>query len=894
MPREYAGFNASAELHTYGIGHQNGTRPGTLDFEPDWALAAEAFDLRFEGLDPVGEPLPIDAYLDELVAAAAENPVIIVQAATGAGKSTKFPPALLKSFEEVIVSQPLRLGASGVWGRIREEYMQRRYTEGLGGAELASYQTAVRREGPEDARIKLLTDGLLLNRMLHNDISTGRSVLLLDEVHERNYNIDILLAVCKERLAKDPNFRVIIVSATMDIERLADYFADGTNKLPPIFEIPGRGYNLEWREAPESTVSEEVVKNIKSCVDDVGNVIPGKIATLAFLPGKGEINDVRKELLRQIPTNLLSKVIIIPLHARMSRASQQKALDEYPGLIKVVLATNAASNSITVTDVKYVINCGWVRRGGVDEEGSVGLPLVPLSITEIVQNGGRAGRVCDGFAVTTRLNKKTDYVKMEDRDEFPPPEVMRSLADRNQLRVKAIGRDLLTFDMLDRPPKVLVDLANANLQMLGALDEDFNITPMGRKMNNYPLEPPMARIMIEGERYNQDVRRYLAAITAVHEAGDLRYFAPNADKRWQELKVDESSDLLARLDIFIASQTMTKQEMANRDLDINNLERAREQYRKIAKLAGTTADRLKPPNEAEQEDIKTCITAGYLPFIYKKEGGTYVHAFRKEMPTPRVIAKRSVVTSQPQLLMGSPRTVVGFKGEIIQEIEHVTPLNIMRLGRVATNQVIWKSVGFVKREGKILDKQRMLLFGLLDLGLEQEVIPEPSLGLREAIVDIAIKSPGYAQKELRKIKKELEQLAKIAKDHVPQISSQYFEALVHMAATDGITNPAEIEDNLSLMMADPDRKLRLDDFVPAERRAQIRQDALMSIEVDGVFIRLDYSKGQPYAKSYREADIQKLTDEVFLPDGRHILFSRRNDSKKYPLHALQEKLKSNR
>ena len=831
--------------------------------------------------------LPVFPYRHEIVEAVKNNPFTIIVAETGAGKSTQVPQFLLDAgWDKVYLTQPRRAAARNVYDRVRSEV-----GSVLGGPEgdsLVSYQTAGERDGPEDARVKVVTDGLHLVRELHDIGVEENDVLIIDEVHEWNANIEVLVAWVKQAVVEKPNLRVVIMSATMDAERLANYFSEVTYNVPPIIEVPGRNFHVERAEKPESTVVDEVLQAVENIRFDqtVGENTQNGI--LAFLPGKREIQDTIDEIRRRLPPHLAKDAAILPLHAKLTAAEQQAAFRSYPG-VKIVVATDVAQTSLTIPDIKYVIDSGYQRRMELDSEGVQGLVLHPISQADCDQRAGRAGRVSDGFYILTRLDAKTKHVPYIGRDKYPTAEILRTDIVRNTLRVAGVGLDIAELGLYHPVDGRFIEQAKETLQMLGALDEQGVITAVGKMMNQYPVQATSARMLVETRQYPETVRAYMAAITASKEVGGLPYFAYNAGKRWKDLTEETSSDLLAQLDIFIAIQDMTETQLKSYDLDLNNVERAREQFRKIAKLSGATAGTLLPPTEQEREDLRQCMYAGLVTSIYRFNGaGTYTRVGKAD--TPREISSRSTVDGTPQLVVGDAYRVEYVKGgERITKhiIENVTAATLSGIGRVAAGLSEWATDGYNMRGGKYVEVRRQHLFGM-DLGVTIEVPAEPSPRLRETIIAHAIEHAGPQLARLRAIKKEIEELAHLAKDPIPRMTHDQIIGLIHEAAPADITDPSVVDNNLRLLMVE--RGISLDAFVSEKRRDRILRNAPSHIEAGDLSLDVMYRNSRPFVRQqdWRTKDLSGLRDEVFLKDGRQVYFMFGN--KKCSLLELQGRL----
>lgn len=892
MARPTARFELSGVLQEFGLEE---TQPGTI---------TEIEDRHDHGPHPHqdirtelgNEALPVFEHRAAILDAVRNNPVTIVVAETGAGKSTQIPQYLLDDgYSRVHITQPRRTAARNVFLRIHDEVAQVR---GLYAAnDLVGYQTAGESESMDTAQVMVVTDGLHLVKELNDKGVLEDEVLIIDEAHEWNSNVEILIAWTKQAIQDNPRLRVVIMSATIDSQNLADFYseciADGAQ--PPIIEIENRQFTVTESYKPESTVSNEAVAVTASLFENSQIIETGEPnGVLIFLPGKREIQDTIDSIRARLPKDIASRVKLFPLHAKLSKEEQQAALAEYPGFVKIVVSTDVAQTSLTIPDIKYVIDAGLQRRVELDHEGTPGLKLVATSQADCKQRSGRVGRVSDGIYINTRLNESTPFIPFTERDEYPVPEIMRTDVARSMLRLLEIGIDLGEFNMYHRASAHAIALAKENLRTLGAIDEDFQMTEVGHAMNRYPACASSARMLVESQRYKPSTRAYIAAFAAVKEAGGLQYYSQHAQKRWEALSDEATSDLLFQLDLFIAAQHMNYAQLKEYDLDIDNFERAKEQFEKIARLAGASSEILTPPSDQERDDILQCILSGYIPFIYKNAGSNqYVHAYQA-WPTLREVSNRSAVSSGHAFITGDPYRIElgGEHPTTRHSIENVTAITPQLIGTLALRHSTLVHEEFFFVDGKSIERKRRYLFGV-DIDVIEEAPAEPSPALREAIIAHALQRPGSAQRHLRGIKRRLEQLQRIAKGHVPQLSQKMLEGLVHHAAPSDIMRPSDIEDNLRALINNPARPLRLSSFVSPEREAEIIASAPNKVVIGtDTAVHLDYTNGTPIAKRYNDADILTLDEPPCLEDGREILFTRPHDRKKYRLHELQEVLRT--
>lgn len=809
------------------------------------------------GLRDPENPLPISDYKELITEAIRQNPVSIIVAETGAGKSTQVPQYLLEVGYKVSMTQPRRLAANMLSDRIAEEV-----SEAIGdpsARDLVGLHTAERNTLTEDTRVTVLTDGLRLVQELNNRGDVENEVLIIDEVHEWNNNIEVLVAWTKKLVKEQPNMRIVLMSATMDAHRLAEYYSDVV-ATPPIIEVPGRPHDVEKLEEPGSTVLEQTIKYAKE-----GN------NTLVFLPGVREIGDMQHALEEYFAEHGMDDVTVLPLHGKLSD-QEQKAVDKfYPGP-KIVLATNVAQTSLTIKDMDVVVDSGLERRVEIDEEGVQSLRLHAISRADSDQRAGRVGRTHPGIYVLTRLDSETDYVPYIRRDQYPMAEILRSDVDRNTLAVAAAGLDFSELDLFHPVDHDSLLRSRHRIGLLGGVDSEGKITPRGRRMNEFPVHPTLSRMLVESENYTEEVRRYVSAMVASLEVGRLPSYLYTANKNWQSLTDEKESDHLAQLDIFIATQEMeNNHELSKLGLDVRNVARARELHDKISRREGMRPVTLEPPTEAQREEILECVIAGMIDFVYESSGrDTYTRALGTTA-TQRVVSNRSIVRGPaPTMVVGWPYQYQHPKEGEKYVLENVTTNGKIpqTLGRVAANLCTWESGAIKWRGGMPVVEQRQLFRDTIPTGVWREQEAEPSAELRQAILGYVVENPGSALRSLRETKKELDRLHRLAGDDVQQVTQDDLTRYLERAMPDDITDPSLVDELLRRIVEE--EGLSLDALVPPEKREAIYENAPPTIEVEGVELSLRYTNGKPQSHILDPSVVANLTADATLPDGRPI------------------------
>lgn len=820
-----------------------------------------------EQFPALGNPeLPVFSYRDEITTKVEEHQVVIVVGETGSGKSTQIPQMLIEHGYQVTQSQPRRMAARNVAERMQFELEATLGVEAAAG--MVGYQTAETCTLTGNTRISVITDGIQLMKQLGGEPSVdGRHVYMLDEVHEWGENTEVTIGLIKRIVAKSPDAKFILTSATMDAHSLSRFFADVTGEPAPVIEVPGRMYEIDRYEKPESTVADEVIASATENPDK---------DMLVFVPGKQEINDTIDEIRRRLPEDVAKTAIVLPLHSKMRSQDQDLANQPTDGL-KVIVATNVAQTSLTIEGIEVVIDAGLRRGIELDEEGIEGLYLQPVSRADCDQRAGRTGRVGPGKYVLTRYNERTKFVAYADRQEYPPAEIWSSNLDRATLRTAAAGIDISYLGTFHDVEHQAIERAKEALYDLGALDEQGNITEVGRRMDAFPVKVTSARMLMEALPYSEKIRAQLTAIVAAEEVGGLQYFSPEAGRTWQRLTEETTSDLFAQLDIFIAAQGMTDAELISHDLDVRAVRRAQEVYRRLIRRGELGETDLSYPTADERKALEQSICAGLINWVYEHQGGGAYRRVGAPNSALRELSNRSVVERRPRLVAAKPRNVEFMRsGQLIQRqiLEQVTAIqNPQVLGEVAAQHLIsWQPERHVWRNGVLKSVSKQVLHGALRLGsvMEMEAVDtaETVALVRQSILD----RPGSAQRRLRDIKNELQDIQRLTLLPVTQMTQADFLRMLDRAIAEaGVFNQHFIDEKLGEIMEKDG--ISLDGFIPESERSRIQEGSPAEFVTDsGAHFPLTYAQGNPIVAQYDWMDIGGCPDQLFLPDGREIRF----------------------
>jgi ATP-dependent helicase HrpA len=433
--------------------------------------------------------LPITEQREAVMEALRRNQVLIVAGDTGSGKSTQLPQYCLelgRGLDALIAhTQPRRLAARALAARIAEEVGQP-----LGRS--VGFRVRFADQASDATRLLLMTDGLLLAELASDPLLRRYDTIIVDEAHERTLNVDLLLGVLKKLLPRRPDLKLIVTSATLDVERISRFFDDA-----PIITVIGRSHPIEVRYRETSDDEEDpdlpaaVLEACREIATEPGQIGGGDI--LVFLPGEREIRDVGELLQRELGRD----VEVLELYSRLSWEQQSRIFQRGPRQ-RVVLATNVAETSVTVPGIRSVIDSGLARISRYSPRSRLQrLPIEPISRASADQRKGRCGRLGPGLCL--RLYTEEDF---GGRGPFTEPEVLRTNLAALLLRLAADGLgEAEHFPFIDAPDARALSDGYRLLQELQALDMERRITRRGRAMARLPLDPRLARALLESERF---------------------------------------------------------------------------------------------------------------------------------------------------------------------------------------------------------------------------------------------------------------------------------------------------------------------------------------------------------------------------------------------------------
>lgn len=575
--------------------------------------SAARFEARRASVPAVSYPpeLPVSQRREDLLAALRENQVVIVCGETGSGKTTQLPKLCLELGRGVggMIghTQPRRIAARTVAARIAEE---------LDAPGVVASKMRFDDRTDDRTLIKVMTDGVLLAETRADPKLRRYDTIIIDEAHERSLNIDFLLGFIRRLLPARPDLKVVITSATIDASRFAEHFA-GLAGPAPVLEISGRTYPVEVRyERPEPDLPVE-----EAAADAAVRLIhEGRSDVLVFMPGEREIRQTAHAL-RHHPM-LPERSEIVPLYARLSPQEQQRAFRP-TGVPRIVIATNVAETSITVPNIRAVVDPGTARIKRYNARAKIDQLLVePVSQASANQRAGRCGRIAPGVCV--RLYDESD---LEARDPFTPPELLRS--DLAGVILQMIDLRLgepAEFPFLDAPVSSRWRDGYDTLRELAAIDDAGGLTETGKRMARLPVDPRIARMILAGQDGHclHDVLVIASAMSVQDPRVRPHEKREAADQAHAEFRVPGSDFLTLRAvwDFYHEQhKTLTRRRLARecekRYLSSRRIDEWREVFRQVSRLCREMGFDVSP-RHAEPDEVHRAILTGLLINVGRK------------------------------------------------------------------------------------------------------------------------------------------------------------------------------------------------------------------------------------------------------------------------------------
>lgn len=533
--------------------------------------------------------LPIQERREEIIKLVRENQVVILSSETGTGKTTQVPRYIYELYQEpVVCSQPRRIAAISIAKRVAQEM-----NEQLGG--LVGYSVRFEERTSEETKIRYVTDGTLLRDFIDDPLVAKYKAVIIDEVHERTINIDLLLGLIKDAVALRPDLKVVIMSATLSSEKFVGYFPGSST-----FQIESRSHPIELRYTP-ATEKDYLERCIQTAMEIHASEGAGDI--LVFLTGEDEIEKACLAV-KLAQRQLRQPLVALPLYASLPLHMQNAIFAPTEGR-KVIFATNIAETSITIESIVYVVDSGFAKQKIFDSSMKSEMLLkLPISKSSANQRKGRAGRVRAGICY--RMYSEAAYEKME---EFTIPEILRGELSSLVLKMARLEiKNLVTFDFIEPPLPDSVIVALNQLYFLGAIDLNGHITAEGRLMVEFPLEPKDAKTLLEGVRYNvTDQVVTLAAMT-----GNMIY-----DKHKFDLAIPNSDHLTYYQMMKDYEQAGNRSSFCyQHGLNAKNMENVLKSKKQILKIIENLRAQLPEHPQAArmsaEERVERAILSGYL------------------------------------------------------------------------------------------------------------------------------------------------------------------------------------------------------------------------------------------------------------------------------------------
>jgi ATP-dependent helicase HrpA len=648
------------------------------------------------------ENLPVMSHRADIIRLLNTEQVIIIAGDTGSGKTTQLPKFCLEAFPDstalIGCTQPRRVAAASVSSRVSEELGT------LGN--IVGYKIRFHDQTTTETRIKFMTDGVLLAETIHDPLLKRYGVIILDEAHERSLNIDFLIGLLKNILPQRPDLKLIVTSATIDTSAFADHFS-----AAPVVRIEGRNYPVELQYVPIPVDQfNEKDSYIEHCVQAIINLYmsepPGDI--LAFLPTEQDIRTCCDLLAGQ-----LNGVVILPMFGRLQAADQKRIFKKF-NETKIVVATNVAETSITVPGIRYVVDSGLARISFYNVRSkTTSLPVTRISRASCDQRKGRCGRIGPGVCV--RLYSEDDYLN---RDEYTLPEIQRSNLAEVILQMISLNLgDPLTFPFIDSPHPNAVRDGRRLLTELGALDNHGNLTRYGRIMADLPIDPCIARIIIEAGN-NGSLReiRVIASAIAIQDPrvrpADMEKQADEAHKQFAH----PQSDFLALLNIWdrfhevqdqVKSWSRLKKFCKGHFLSFQRMREWLDLHEQLGRIMERLPELIENTDNSTYQAIHMALTTGFLRNIAtKKKDKVYQGAAGREI---------MIFPGSHQFLKGGQWIIAASFLETSRlyalTVASIEPEWLETIGGQLC-KYSWSHPRWEKKSGQVVADEKVSLFGL--------------------------------------------------------------------------------------------------------------------------------------------------------------------------------------
>jgi ATP-dependent helicase HrpA len=695
--------------------------------------------------------LPVTTALAQIREALTAHQVIIVVGETGSGKTTQLPKLCLALgrgvTHQIVHTQPRRIAARSVATRIAEEL-----GEPVGA--LCGYQVRFQGQVSDQTAIKLVTDGLLLAEFRDDPLLSRYDTVIIDEAHERSLNIDFVLGILTTVLAKRPDLKVIVTSATINYEKFSAHFGDA-----PVVSVSGRTFPVEIRYMPirdlraDDTDATRIAKAVHQALLDLRARDRERGARfgdiLVFLPGERDIRDVSQYLRHAA----IDRLDVLPLYARLSSHQQARIFSpDQSGLQRIVLATNVAETSLTVPGIRYVIDSGLARISRYSPRSRLQrLPIEPISQASANQRSGRCGRTEPGVAV--RLYDREDF---ESRPLFTDPEIMRTNLASVVLQCLDLKLgDPERFPFVDPPESQLIRDGFSQLREVDLVTARMQLTADGRRVARLPLDPRIGRILIEAER-----RQVFADVSLI--AATLSVQSPLEHPEFFERLRDPTSQFISWINFWRAveherdalSHNQFRKWCENTGLKYNRIREWREVHRQILLcFPKTPHERI---GELDQRGIHIALLTGFASQIGQREELDYLGVRQRRFRIPK-----AALDGQPKWVMAGE--LVETHRVVARMVARIEPDWVIeavpQLLKYSHSEPHWS-----KKQGRALCYRTTRLFGLPlkdrePVGLDSVDRTEARrLFIREGVIEGTVRRPFRFMQDNQAIFAEAEQM----------------------------------------------------------------------------------------------------------------------------------------
>ncbi len=852
--------------------------------------------------------LPVWKKKAEIQRTIRDNQVSMIEGPTGSGKSTQLAQyALEMGYKKIVYLEPRIPLADNVSDRFIQEL-----NEQLGdgsGDQLVGVRHSERSTGHGKV-IEAMTPDTFLR--VYSEIAeqySNEPVLFVgDEIHEKDFPTELGVAVVAESLPDHPKWRLCVMSATLDAQPIQEAYGAKLGRNVPLVSIEGRPFELEMIEEPELTMDEAYSKYRDS-----------HTKAQLFTAGKGEISDISTEIYK----HRYPRTRVTPFHAKLSRAKilqathARLAQDEK----QVIPSTNAGASGITIPGQTLVISDGTVRRQDLDMDGTPGLFREYCAQDELVQQAGRAGRdVGGGLFVLVKPDddENFEFRSLERRVKHAPAQIYHTNISRNVLAVMNLDRDFyglnkwLIHDVQDR---VIIE-AYDTLYRLGGIDELNRLTDIGRQMNQFPVRPQFSRALVAASQSGASPLslQQLAATVASIESGGLPYFERGVGAEWRkDIRDEVDDDYMAQLDMFIATRQfydgrdVDEAALEARNYDLQQTRKAHRTYDKICRTLGVEInDGLLAPSIEEMNQLRNYLVYGLFDFAHSREASldssgkpTYISVYDDDSEKPRTLSDRGTYKPNDSLVLGMPRRYEKrVKGSLeeFSVIENVMPVAKEQLAKAA----FWLVTHIPDRTQ--INNGRLERIGKQMLGktvIGESILPEEIIHTSETrtlLREAAFAKPTQALAELLAIKKEIEWLVRrIPEDEIERyfprgiLTDEWLMGRIDAATDNNVDSIFALDNNLrreivvqgilrSTWISESDAKEIVD-----------RSPETVTLFNEQVY-QLYYTHGVPVINRFNLKDVDALTDNLRLADGREIYINYRigKDTKHHTASEIKE------